>query len=359
MKKAEEIFHKKLGVKPGTVIYTGTYVEEKNTFFNYNYNKDTFKEQVLSADSFTVNGNDNFTSWYRFSGLNNVEDFIAVSEKFAIPFLMQEDILHTKQRSKLEIVSNKSLTILPVPRLENSQIVWQQISIFHKDNTILTFAERISPYLESVLERVKSNTGQIRNLKSDYLLYALIDSVVDQYINLSSYLTNEVDDLEIDLLSSEGKIPKTFVKSLYSRKKDLLTLLKRVNQINSMVQSLKCYFEDNDGLDQGYLVDLEDHVNRIKDNLSHLRQLLSELMNQYLAMNSDHMNEIMKTLTIFSAIFIPLGFIAGLYGMNFNGEKSPYNMPELNFKYGYPVVILLMLAFVSGLLLYFKKRKWL
>ena len=359
MNSQNDVFHKKLGVKPGTVIYTGQYSEEKKFFYSYKYNDSDFQEECLSPESFLPEEDENTTYWYRFSGLNNVEDFLKVSEKFSIPFLMQEDILHTKQRSKLEVFQSKSLTILPVPRLENKQIVWQQISIFHKGNTIVTFAEHLSPYFEMVLERLKSRTGQIRKLKSDYLLYSLVDSVVDQYINLSAYLINEVDDLELDLLNTTGKIPRHFAQSLYNRKKDLLTLLKRINQINGMVQHLKKYFEDHDDLNQGYLVDLEDHGNRIKDNLNHLRQLLSELMNQYLAMNSDHMNEIMKTLTIFSAIFIPLGFIAGLYGMNFNGETSSFNMPELNFKYGYPTVLIVMAAFVSGLLIYFKKRKWL
>ena len=246
MNQPESIFHKKLGVKPGTVIYTGSYIDELNSFRSYKYNKEEFIEQEIPCDSFEPEKDDNYTQWYRFSGLNSLENFNKVTAKFNIPFLMQEDILHTKQRSKLEVVNDKALTILPVPRLEKGQLVWQQISLFHQGNTVVTFAERISPYFEMVLDRIKSQSGQIRNLKSDYLLYALIDSVVDQYINLSSYLINEVDDLELDLLSSTGKIPKNFAQSLYSRKKDLLTLLKRINQINSMVEDLKRYFEDHD-----------------------------------------------------------------------------------------------------------------
>lgn len=359
MTQEDRVYHKKLGVKPGTVIYTGEYTEEKNIFISYKYNKDEYLEQMITSEDFELDTDDKYVNWYRFAGLNNPENFLRVSEKFGIPFLMQEDILHTKQRSKLEVIKTKSLTILPVPRLKNGQIIWQQISIFHEGNNIVTFAECLSPYFEMVLDRIKAHSGQVRNLKSDYLLYALIDAIVDQYINLSAYLINEVDELELELLSAKGRISRNFAQSIYNRKKDLLTILKRILQINDMISSLKSYFEDHDELDQAYLVDLEDHGNRIKDNLNHLRQMLTELMNQYLAINSDHMNEIMKTLTIFSAIFIPLGFIAGLYGMNFNGENSAYNMPELNFKYGYPTVLVVMAAFVSGLLLYFKKRKWL
>ena len=350
-------YHKKFGVKPGTVIYTGTYTDEKTSLVHYSYNSNTWNEQ--STEMFEKTSDQNLTNWYRMTGFNNVEIFQNACDTFKIPILMQEDIAHTRQRSKLEIAGDKSLTVLVVPRIENDTIVWQQISIFHHENNVVTFGERKCPSFELIADRLKTKQGQIRDCKDDYLLYALIDSVVDQYLNVVSFMINEVDDLEIDLLNTTGKIPKGFVQELYSRKKDLLTLLKRINQTSTMIQHLRAYFEKHDNLDQAYLTDLEDHVSRIRDNLTHLRQLLTELMNQYLAMNSDHMNEIMKTLTIFSAIFIPLGFIAGLYGMNFNGETSPFNMPELNFKYGYFTVLFIMAGFVGGLLYYFRRRNWL
>lgn len=356
---ANAVFHKKLGAKPGTPIYTGNYTEEPTDFSVLSYNPDELIERKVDPADFIRCSDTTHVNWYNYTGLNDTKNFEKIADIFRVPHLMQEDILHTRQRSKFEVRGAKSLSILPVPRLEFGNLVWQQASIYHHKDEILTFTERSSPTFELVKERIRNKSGRIRSSKSDYLLYALTDAVVDQYLNITQYLINETDELELDLLSTKGKIPKNFVQELYSRKKDLLHLLKRIGQIESMVNDLKVYFESDDDLDQAYITDLQDHVIRIKDNLNHLRQMLTELMNQYLAMNSDHMNEIMKTLTIFSAIFIPLGFIAGLYGMNFNGEISKFNMPELNFKFGYITVLAVMASFVGGLLLYFKKKNWL
>lgn len=356
---SNNVYHAKVGLKPGSTVYTGIYTSEPTSFVLHSYNEDELNEPVLNPLNFEVKKTDTHVQWYSFNGLNDIDKFISVCNKFDIPFLMQEDILHTRQRSKFDLMQKNSLTVLAVPRLVDEELSWQQISLFYNESEVVTFTERESTTFKMVLDRIRKKAGRIRDLASDYLIYALIDAVVDQYLNVTAFLTNEVDDLEIDLLNTKGKIPKNFVQTLYSRKKDLLTLLKRVNQIDELVDNLRSYYDSEDDLDAGYLIDLDDHVSRLKDNLNHLRQLLTEIMNQYLAMNSDHMNEIMKTLTIFSAIFIPLGFIAGLYGMNFNGEKSPYNMPELNWEYGYPAVITIMISFIVGLLLYFRKRKWL
>lgn len=354
------VYHQKIGLRPGSIIYTGKFTGQSTTFSLSSYNSEELNESAIDPNSFEIVDNENLVRWHSFKGLNDISAFSKVCGKFEIPVLMQEDILHTRQRSKFDLMGKNSLTVISVPRHENNELIWQQISLFYNEKDIVTFSEKDTPSFDLVLERIRKKSGKIRDLKSDYLLYALIDSVVDQYLNITSYLINEVDDLEIDLLSTKGKIPKNFVQNLYSRKKDLLILLKRVNQIAELVSNLKQYYDsDNNDLDSAYLIDLEDHVSRSKDNLNHLRQLMTEIMNQYLAMNSDHMNEIMKTLTIFSAIFIPLGFIAGVYGMNFNGEHSAFNMPELNWKYGYPTVIGLMVSFVLGLLFVFRKRNWL
>ena len=353
------VYHLKVGMKPGSAVYTGTYTGEPNSFIYHAYNSDELLEPELDPQNFQITNSEKHVEWYAFNGLNEIEKFTNVCEKFEIPVLMQEDILHTRQRSKFDLMGTKSLTVLAVPRLEDEKLSWQQVSLYYNESEIVSFTERESTTFKMVLDRIRKKSGRIRDLESDYLLYALIDAAVDQYLNVTAFLTNEVDDLEIDLLSTKGKIPKNFVQELYSRKKDLLILLKRVNQIDELVDNLQAYYDSEDDLDAGYLIDLEDHVSRTKDNLNHLRQLLTEIMNQYLAMNSDHMNEIMKTLTIFSAIFIPLGFIAGLYGMNFSGEASPYNMPELNWKYGYFTIIGIMVSFIAGLLFFFRKRNWL
>ncbi|MCM8535581.1 MAG: magnesium/cobalt transporter CorA [Lentisphaeraceae bacterium] len=352
------VYHKKVGVKPGTMVYTGSFEGEAFSCDLISYDEDSFKLEGLSLESFDGIEEEGKVKWLYFNGLSHLKEFEKVASKFRISPLIQEDILHTRQRAKFERSAENSFIVLPVPRLVGDALVWQQISIIHRDDLIITFSERKSPAFDFVLNRIRTSQGKIRESGLDYLLYALTDSVVDQYLNVTAYMTNEVDDLEMELLNNAGRIPQSFVKDLYSRKKNLLGMQKRVNQIMEAVVALQEYFDSEDELDGAYIIDLIDHVNRIKDNLAHLRSLLNELMNQYLAMNSDHMNEVMKVLTIFSAIFIPLGFIAGLYGMNFDTEKSKLNMPELSLAYGYPLVLTVMVSFVLGLLFYFRKKRW-
>ena len=233
----------------------------------------------------------------------------------------------------------------------NSEVISEQIAIILCENTVLSFQEPHSgDAFDIIRTRLRQAKGRVRKLGADYLAYALMDAVVDCYFSAIEKIGDKIEEIEEDII---GNTDKKSLLQLYHLKREMIYLRKQVwpmrDMINNMIRSETKLINDSNDI---YLRDLSDHVTRIIDTVETYRDLLSGIMDIYLSTNSNKMNEVMKVLTIMSSIFIPVTFIAGVYGMNFE------NMPELKSQNGYFITWGIMISLIVGLLVYFKRKKW-
>jgi magnesium transporter len=233
----------------------------------------------------------------------------------------------------------------------------EQISIFVGKNFVLTFQEREGDCFEPVRERIRAGRGRIRKEGPDYLTYAIIDAVVDNYFPILEHYGERIEGLEAEVITSTTD--ETIAK-IHDIKRDLLSLRRAIwpkrEALSALSREPQPVFSDETRV---YLRDCYDHTVQLMDMVETYRELASGLMDVYLTSVSNRMNEVMKVLTIIATIFIPLGFVAGVYGMNFNQETSAFNMPELGWKYGYLYCLGLMAVIAAGLLVYFRRKGWL
>jgi magnesium transporter len=236
------------------------------------------------------------------------------------------------------------------------QLQTEQVSLFLGERFVLTFQEKPGDCLDCVRDRIRSGTGRIRQAGPDYLAYAVLDAVIDNFFPVLEGAGEYLEELEATVLSNpdEGTVSK-----IHGIKRQLLRLRRAVwpqrEALNSMLREGTSLIAEDTKV---YLRDSYDHTIQIIDLLENYREIASGLMDVYLSSVSNRMNEVMKVLTIFAAIFIPLTFIAGIYGMNFDPERSPWNMPELDWYLGYPFALGLMAAVGVGMLVYFRHKGW-
>ena len=233
----------------------------------------------------------------------------------------------------------------------SKQVDSEQLAIILLDNTVISFQEpQGGDAFDIIRNRLRTAKGRVRKLGADYLAYALMDAVVDCYFTCIEKIGDKVEEIEEDIINNSDK--KSLLE-LYHLKREMIYLRKQVwplrDMINNMIRSETHLINPSTDI---YLRDLSDHVTRIIDTVETYRDLLSGIMDIYLSTNANKMNEVMKVLTIMSSIFIPVTFIAGVYGMNFD------NMPELRTQNGYYFIWAVMISIIIGLLIYFKRRKW-
>jgi magnesium transporter len=232
----------------------------------------------------------------------------------------------------------------------------EQMSLFLGKDFLLTFQERPGDGFEPIRERIRRNRGRIRQSKADYLAYALIDATVDTYFPILEAYGEAVDELEAAVLASPQR---DLIPRIHELKMDLLSLRRIVwpqrDMVNSLIREVSPLIEAHTRV---YLRDCSDHAVQLLEILETYREIASGLVEVYLSGVSWRTNEIMKVLTIIATIFIPLGFVASVYGMNFDRTVSPWNMPELGWRWGYPMALGLMAAIAAGLMVYFRVRGW-
>jgi magnesium transporter len=295
-------------------------------------------------------------TWVNIDGVGHVDSVGELGEMFALHPLALEDVVNMGQRAKLEPYDDHLfiVTRMPVP---GSRHMTEQVSMFLGKEFVITFQERSGDVFEPVRERIRHGKGRIRKCGADYLAYALIDAVIDSYFPLLEGLGERLEAIEDDVMRSPG--PKT-VAALHAIKTDLLGIRRDIwphrEALGSLQREESPFIRRETAV---FLRDCYDHNSQLIDLVQVYREVCSDLMSVYLSSVSNRMNEVMKVLTIIATIFIPLGFIAGLYGMNFNPERSRWNMPELNWAFGYPFALLLMLGVALGLVVFFKKKGWL
>ena len=350
----------KAGLPPGTAIHIGDVKTERVRINLVDYGPDHYEsvaiDDLQACQLFTAR-QDSIT-WINIDGLHEVDILERVGQCFGLHPLTIEDILNTNQRPKLDIYDDYIYLVLRMPEFapDSGEITLEQVSFIVSGNRVVTFQERPGDTFDSVRNRLKSGKGKSRKLGTDYLLYALVDSVVDNYFIMLEKLGEEVELLEVELV--ENPAPATMRKISFM-KRQMVLLRKSVWPLREVISSLQR--DDVPFIGEHihvYLKDLYDHTIQVIDTVETFRDIISGMLDIYLSSISNRMNEIMKVLTIFAALFIPLTFIAGLYGMNFNTAASPYNMPELNWYLGYPMALGIMTAVAGGMLFYFKRKGW-
>ncbi len=294
--------------------------------------------------------------WVNVDGLGDAGTLQKIGEIFGIHKLALEDVIHVHQRSKVEDYVNQLFIVARMLFDGDDNVRTEQISIFLSGGKVLTFQERKGDCLEPVRERIRKGKGIIRSAGADYLAYAILDAVVDAWFPLLEKYGDFLEGLEDEVLETPDK---ETVGKIHQVKRDLLEIRRTIWPMRETMSSL---FREETQISKEthvFLRDCYDHVIQILDIVESYRDIASGLMDLYLSSVSNRMNEVMKVLTIIATIFIPLTFIAGIYGMNFNPNASPFNMPELNWRYGYPAVLVIMAVVGVVMSLFFFRRGWL
>lgn len=292
--------------------------------------------------------------WVDVTGLADIALIERVGQAFGLHQLSLEDVVNVHQRPKSEDFDHHAFIITRM-MLPNQGMESEQVSMFVGDDFLVTFQERAGDCFEPVRERLRRGKGKIRQHGADYLAYALIDAVIDGYFPVLEALGEAVEDLEDDVIA---KPAPNQVDRLHQIKRDLLSLRRAVwptrEMVNALIRGDSPHIGETARL---YLRDCYDHSIQLMDIVETYREIASSLLDVYLSSLSTKMNEIMKVLTIIATIFIPLSFLVGLWGMNFD-RASPWNMPELGWTYGYPIALGIMLAVGLGLVFWFWRRGW-
>ena len=288
-------------------------------------------------------------TWIRVAGLGDLQVITRLGEMFNLHRLALEDVVKVHQRPKVEQYKNYCYIVLRAVR-DSGGFASEQVSIFLGKNFVLSFQERVDQSFDPVLARIREGKGRSRTAGPDHLTYALIDAVVDGYFPVLEEFGEKLESLEEAILSEPGQ----FFERIHEMRHGLLSLRRASWPMRETMTIL--YREPIPLIDEEervYLRDCYDHMVQIIDLLENYRDVASGLTEMYLSSISNRTNEIMKVLTIFTAVFIPLTLIAGVYGMNFKF------MPELEWRWGYPFALGLMVIFAAGLLLFFRARGWL
>ena len=345
---------RKVGLPPGTLVHIGEESNRQIKIKVLDYSPDHFEEKEISGpqDCFYF-ADSSVRSWIDVEGLHEVELIQQMGECQGFNPLMLEDIVNTDQRPKLEDYDDYLyIVIKALHERANDSIAVEQISLVVGSNFVISFQEGLEgDDFGQIRERVRSGKGKIRTMGSDYLAYALIDSVVDGYFGVLERLGERIEEIEEEVVSSPS--PET-VRKIHRLKREMIVLRKALWPLREVVAALER--RDSPLISESvtlYLRDVYDHTVQAIDTVETYRDILSGLLDVYLSSLSNRMNEIMKFLTIIGTIFIPLTFIAGVYGMNFQ------YFPELHWKWGYFACLLFMFAIAIVMLFYFKRKKWL
>ncbi len=296
--------------------------------------------------------------WANVEGVTDLKLIESLGEVLDLHHLALEDVMNVQQRAKVEQYGRNEFIVARMVKLDG-RLETEQLSLFLGQNFVVTFQEEERPGdpFNGLRDRIRKDYGAIRSAGPDYLMYSLLDAVVDAYFPVLEGYGELLEDLEDEILSNPTR---ESIAKIHEVKRDLLTLRRAIwplrDALNSLYRDPGPVIQDSTRV---YLRDLYDHAIRIIDLLETDRELCSDLMDVYLSSVSNKLNEVMKWLTIISALFIPPTFIVGIFGMNFNTEKSPFNMPELNWYLGYPFAWLLILIAMVGFSIFVHRKGWL
>jgi magnesium transporter len=344
---------RKTGMPPGTLVYTGDSQVDNPDVSIIHYNETSISEKLLRGLDCPPSPFENITTWYDVRGLNDVKLIEHIGQVFHIHPLVLEDILNTQQRPKWEDYQNGIFLVVRSLRLEDKafELIGEQISFFLGTDFIITFQEDTHDIFSNIRERLHRGQGKIRQKKADYLAYTLLDTIIDEYYLILDKTEEAIEQLEEEILRDADKASRNKIYQL----KQLFTEIRRAvlplrDVVGRFSREEGAFVEHSTNL---FIRDLHDHLSQVIENLDNQRDMLSNLYELYNSELSNKSNHVMKVLTIVSAIFIPLTFIVGVYGTNFD------ILPEIHTHYGYFVMWGVMIVIAALQLIYFRKKKWL
>jgi magnesium transporter len=345
---------KKVGLSPGTLVHIGEKKVEKVRITVIDYDAEQFQEKETKTIEECFPFKDTPTvTWINIDGLHEVEIIEKIGKHFAIHPLIQEDILHTGQRPKMEDMESYIFVVarMLVYNDETGEIESEQVSLILGANYVISFQEKVGDIFDPVRERIRNGRGRIRRMKADYLAYALVDTLVDNYFVILEKLGEKIEGMEDELVANPT--PET-LQTIHILKREMIFLRKSVWPLREVISSLErgesSLIYESTGM---YFRDVYDHTIQVMDTVETYRDMVSGMLDTYLSSLSNRMNEVMKVLTIIATIFIPLTFVAGIYGMNFEF------MPELKWHWGYFAALGLMVVIFIGMVFYFRRKRWL
>jgi len=342
------------GSMPGTLSYSGERKVEHVRIRLIDYDADSIQEKTLAGiEEAYPYVQEPPVTWVNIDGLHDASVIEAVGDHFGVHRLALEDVMSTNQRPKVEDYGEHCLVILKMLSFdaETESITSEQLSLIVGDRYLFSFQERFGDIFEPVRERLRQAKGRIRSRGTDYLAYALMDAIVDNYFRILEMMGNTVEELEETVLENPTN---EVLHRIHHLRREMLVVRRAVWPLRELLSQM--YRGELDVIKEDtyvFLRDVYDHSVQVIDTTETLREVLSGAMDLYLSGVSNRMNEVMKVLTIIATIFIPLSFFAGLYGMNFD------YMPELHVHWGYPALLVFMLTLSGGMLWAFKRRGWL
>jgi len=344
---------KKPGSSPGMLVHVGERKVEQTRIIVLDYDEQRLAEKNVGSvlellplkDSPTV-------SWINVTGVHDAEVLEAFGQHFGLHPLLLEDVLNTEQRPKMESFDDSVFVVLKMLTfdVETGEVLSEQVSLVLGSNYVISFQESPGDVFDPVRQRIRSRKGRICKMGPDYLLYALVDAVVDHYFVVLEQIEGKLETLEDEVFREPNL---STLHAIQKQRTELLKLRKSVWPLrelaNGLLREEHSLISDKTEI---FLRDVYDHTIQIIDTLESFRDTVSGLLDVYLSSVSNRMNEVMKVLTIIATIFIPLTFIAGIYGMNFEF------MPELQIHWAYPMVWIVMASVAVFMLLFFKRRNW-
>ena len=342
----------KVGNAPGSLVFVGEQKVDETVISVIDYSEDSIEEfEVDDLDGLLPFRDTDSRTWINVSGIHDASLVREIGERFGIAELTLEDIMNTTQRARLEEFDDYLYIVIRMLDLDTHGLISiEQVSVVVGPNWVISFQERSGDVFQLVRERIRSGRPRIRSAGTDYLAYALVDAVVDQYFVILEVLGMQIEELEDEVLSGPGD---GFEARLYGIKRQIVLMRRSIWPSRELTANLlrsesKLIAQST----QPFLRDVYDHAVQILDIAESFKDVASNIAESYRSVMGNRMNEVMKVLTIIATIFIPLTFIAGIYGMNFQ------YMPELGFEYGYFVAWGVMLVLGVGLAAYFKKKGW-
>jgi len=343
----------KVGLPPGTLLPTGERRVQQTTLTLIEYTGERFTERVL-PDAEACRGLNNASSihWLNVEGLHDVEVIQKVGDIFGLHPLVLEDIVSIGQRPRMEDYGDYIYVVVKMLYRNGSdrQIVSEQVSLILGPFGVLTFQEVEGDVFDPIRERIRAAKGRVRSSGPDYLAYRLLDAIIDNYFITLEDVNDRVEAIQDQVAS---KPEPMIIREIHQLKRDIIVLRKSLWPVREVIGGLqKC---DSSLVAQSteiFLRDAYEHTIQVIDTIETMRDTLSSALDIYLSSMSNRMNEIMRVLTVMSTLFIPLTFIVGVYGMNFE------HMPELAWRFGYAGVWLVMLATVIGMLIFFRRQRW-
>lgn len=345
---------KKTGLPPGSIVYTGTKTDDKVEISVINFNEKDFKhEQNCSVSTLRSYVSDDSTTWINVSGIHNTQIVEEIGKEFSIHPLVLEDIVNVSHRPKVE--EHQDYIFFTCKLIEeNKENLTEnpdQISLILGNNWIISFLERPTLLFNNFIERIEQAKGIVRTRKADYIFYRILDIVIDNYFFIVDRSSESLEMLDEAVSRDDNE---EISKDLHNFKNQMIKLRKMMLPLREAISSLlRDEFDQISEPVKHYLRDAYEHVLQINENIDNQREMAGGLLDLYMTGISNKMNQIMQVLTMFATIFIPLTFIAGVYGMNFT------YMPELQWKYGYAIIWGIMLVVATGFIIYFKRKKWL